>query len=236
MAVAAVIPAYDESARVAATVTAALTVEGVDLVVVVDDGSTDDTAVRAEAAGAHVVRHHRNRGKSAAMSSGAAAVAAVELHGATPLGGPRPLLFVDADLESSAANLAPLVTPVLAGEADLTIALLPPQSAVGGGRGRVVRMAQRGITELTGWTPTQPLSGMRCITRAAFGTAVPLAGGWGVEVGLTVDVLSAGLVVREVPCELQHRVTGADWAGRLHRGRQYRDVALALARRGYLRG
>ena len=43
MAVAAVIPAYDESARVAATVTAALTVEGVDLVVVVDDGSTDDT-------------------------------------------------------------------------------------------------------------------------------------------------------------------------------------------------
>ena len=50
---------------------------------------------------------------------------------------------------------------------------------------------------------------------------------------LTVDVLRAGLRVVEVPCELQHRVTGRDWRGQLHRAEQYRDVWLALVRRGW---
>jgi hypothetical protein len=52
-----------------------------------------------------------------------------------------------------------------------------------------------------------------------------------VEVGLTVDVLLAGMRVLEVPCELHHRVSGSDWRGQLHRARQYRDVALALGLR-----
>jgi hypothetical protein len=72
---------------------------------------------------------------------------------------------------------------------------------------------------------------MRCLSRAAFDAATPLARGWGVEVGLTVDVLRAGFTVVEVPCELHHRVSGTDWRGQLHRARQYRDVALALAQR-----
>jgi hypothetical protein len=72
---------------------------------------------------------------------------------------------------------------------------------------------------------------MRCLTRAAFEAGTPLSRGWGVEVGLTVDVLLAGLRIEEVPCELHHRVSGSDWRGQLHRGRQYRDVALALAAR-----
>jgi hypothetical protein len=118
----------------------------------------------------------------------------------------------------------------------MTIATLPRQKTAGGGRGLVVRLARKGITDLTGFTPVQPLSGMRCVSREAFEAATPLARGWGVEVGLTVDVLLAGLRVEEVPCELHHRVTGSDWHAQLHRARQYRDVALALARRRVRRG
>jgi hypothetical protein len=146
--------------------------------------------------------------------------------------GPWALLFVDGDLEESAVETAPLAGPVLAGEADMTIAVLPPQRAPGGGRGLVVGLSRRGIERATGWTPTQPLSGMRCLTREAFEAARPLARGWGVETGLTIDLLRAGLRVREVPCELHHRVTGGDWRAQLHRARQYRDVWLALVRRG----
>jgi hypothetical protein len=113
----------------------------------------------------------------------------------------------------------------------MTIATLPPQRTAGGGRGLVVRLARSGIEELTGFVAAQPLSGMRCLTRAAFDAASPLARGWGVEVGLTVDVLLAGLHVQEVPCELHHRVTGTDLRAQLHRAAQYRDVGLALARR-----
>ena len=227
------IPAKDEADRIAATVAAVRGIPGVDLVVVVDDGSSDATAELARDAGAEVVRHARNRGKAAAMTTGADYVARQEsVEGRDGSGrGARPLLFVDADLEDSAANLGVLVPAVVSGRADMTIATLPPQKTAGGGHGFVVRLARKGIEELTGFVPKQPLSGMRCLTRAAFDAASPLARGWGVEVGLTVDVLLAGLRVEEVPCELHHRVSGSDWRGQVHRARQYRDVALALAQR-----
>jgi hypothetical protein len=236
--VAAVIPAKDEADRIAATVRAVRGIPGVDLVVVVDDGSSDGTAEVAREAGAEVVRHARNRGKAAAMTTGAGYVARHEgvegrVGGSTDR---RPLLFVDGDLEGSAANVGVLVPPVLEGRADMTIATLPPQKTAGGGHGFVVRLARNGIEDLTGFVPQQPLSGMRCISRQAFDAASPLARGWGVEVGLTVDVLMAGLRVEEVPCELHHRVSGADWRGQVHRAKQYRDVALALARRRARRG
>jgi hypothetical protein len=231
-AVAAIIPAKDEAARIAATVEAVRGIDGVDLVVVVDDGSTDATADRARAAGAEVVRHPRNRGKAAAMTTGAGYVARVEFEeGRRDSATRRPLLFVDGDLEASAANLEVLVPPVTSGQADMTIATLPPQKTPGGGRGFVVRLARAGIEEFTGFRAVQPLSGMRCISRRAFDAATPLARGWGVEVGLTIDVLLSGMRVLEVPCELHHRVSGSDWRGQLHRARQYRDVALALAYR-----
>ena len=72
--VVAVIPARNESDRIAATVQAAAGLPGVDVVVVVDDASTDGTAAAAQDAGASVMRHARNRGKAAAMETGAEAV------------------------------------------------------------------------------------------------------------------------------------------------------------------
>ena len=222
--VVAVIPARDEEARIGATIAALELIGSVGRIVVVDDGSTDQTAAVAEwAGGVEVVRHDRNRGKAAAMMTGAARAAEVA-PGA-------PVLFVDADLESSAGNLGPVVRPVLSGEAEMTIAVLPPQKQTGGGFGIVVRTAREGISRLTGWTPTQPLSGQRCLSREALDAALPLASGWGVEVGLTVDVLRAGGRVLEVPCELHHRVTGRDLRSQVHRARQLADVTRALVDR-----
>jgi len=227
--VAAVIAAKDEAARIVSTISAVRGIAGIDLVVVVDDGSSDGTAGLAGGAGAVVVVHPRNRGKAAAMDTGARAVADLDLREPAVSGRPRDLLFVDADLEASATNLAVLIGPVASGRADMTIAVLPPQTISGGGHGLVVRLARKGIERLTGRSPAQPLSGMRCLSRGAFEAALPLARGWGVEVGLTIDVLGAGLRVLEVPCDLQHRVSGSDWRGQVHRARQYRDVWLALA-------
>ena len=63
----ALIPAYDEGPRVGAVVEAASRWLPV---LVVDDGSRDDTATRAEAAGATVIRQVRNAGKGAALRMG----------------------------------------------------------------------------------------------------------------------------------------------------------------------
>ncbi|HEX3492193.1 MAG TPA: glycosyltransferase, partial [Streptosporangiaceae bacterium] len=78
---AVVIPAFNEAERIGATVGAAAGLSGADLVVVVDDGSRDDTAAVAERAGARVVRHARNRGKAAALETGAEAVRLLESAG-----------------------------------------------------------------------------------------------------------------------------------------------------------
>lgn len=222
-----IVPCKDESLRVGRTVAALASIPEVDLVVVVDDGSTDDTAAVAARAGAQVVRHAANAGKAAALTTGLQHIRALGADGRSQ----GPVLFADGDLEDSAANLRALILPVRAGLADLAIATLPPQRTTGGGHGFVVRLARKGIASLTGFRARQPLSGMRCLSPLAVAAATPLARGWGVEVGMTIDVLRAGLTVLEVPTELHHRVTGADWRGQVHRARQYRDVWLALRAR-----
>lgn len=228
--VAVVIPAKDEHARIAATIRAARAIPYVDLVVVVDDGSTDDTQHVARAAGAVVVRHSVNRGKASAMETGAAVVAMRDV----PNVPPRLLLFLDADLGETAVNTAPLVPPVLAGRADCAIAVLPSQVGAAG-HGLVTGLARRAILKDTGWNPRQPLSGQRCLTRSAFDAALPLAHGWGVETGMTIDLLTQGFAVVEVPCDLRHRPSGRDFKGQLHRARQYKDVALAISARRFRR-
>jgi glycosyltransferase involved in cell wall biosynthesis len=64
----ALIPAYNEAARIGEVV--AKTRGRVDEVVVIDDGSADDTGAVAERAGAKVLRHEQNRGKGSAIVTG----------------------------------------------------------------------------------------------------------------------------------------------------------------------
>ncbi|MGN9837646.1 glycosyltransferase [Nonomuraea sp. H19] len=222
---AVIIPAVNEADRIAATVKAAAALPGVGLVVVVDDGSRDQTGRAARAAGARVVRHSRNRGKAAAMETGAEAVRLLDEDAA-----PRHLLFLDADLGATAAAAAPLIEPIRAGEADMTIAVFATRVKLGG-HGLVVRLSKEGIRRATGYELAQPLNGQRCLTRAAFEAARPLAHGFGVETALTIDLLRKRYRIAQVEVEMAHRATGTDWRAQLHRAIQLRDVARALATR-----
>jgi glycosyltransferase involved in cell wall biosynthesis len=225
--VAVIIPAKNESGRIAATVTSAKAIPRVDLILVVDDGSQDQTRAKAQEAGAVVVRHSHNRGKAAAMETGAAIVAMRDAEGDPP----RLLLFLDADLGDTAQAAAPLVRPVADSEVDFTVAVLPPQIGAAG-FGAVVKLARKGIAKATGFTARAPLSGQRCLTREAYEEATPLAHGWGVETGMTIDLLRKGFSVQEVECDLRHRPSGRTVRGFGHRLAQYRDVAVALTARG----
>lgn len=214
-----ILPAYNEAERIADTVKASLALPHVRSVIVVDDGSVDDTAGVAENAGATVLRHERNRGKAAAMETGGRHVAAPDVL----------LLFLDADLKGTASEGAKLIEPILRDEADMTIATFPKLPGTkGGGMGFVVRLARWGIHTTTGRIMEAPLSGQRCVRRSVFGAALPLATGFGVETALTIDILKAGYRILEVPTQMAHRVTGSDFRGQLHRARQWRDVARAL--------
>src|ERR1700760_263582 len=128
--VAVVIPAYNEADRVGQTVAAALTLPGVDTVVVASDGSADDTVRIALRAGAVVWRTARNQGKGAAMQAGAEAVRMIDRR--DPAGAPRHLLFLDAALAATAAGAGPLIEPVADGSADMTIAVFANRVKRGG--------------------------------------------------------------------------------------------------------
>jgi len=225
MRVVALIPAHDESDRISATVSAARGSDGVTRVVVIDDASTDDTAERAKRAGAEVLRLEHNAGKGGAMQRGLDFVR----HDADVI------VLLDADIGSTAIEASVLLAPVLAGQADMTIATLQ-KPAKSGGFGLVKGLARAGIAWLGGgFRASAPLSGQRALTRAAWEAATPFASGYGAEVALTIRAARAGMRVLEVPTGMTHAATGRNLAGFAHRGRQFVDVAFALVRLAFER-
>lgn len=108
--VAAVIPAFNEAAAIARVVTGIRGI--VDQVFVVDDGSEDETAIRAAEAGAVVLRHQRNGGKGNAVRTGLAKV----------LEGPfTHVLLLDGDMQHLPTEAATLITTAANSGADAVL-------------------------------------------------------------------------------------------------------------------
>jgi glycosyl transferase family 2 len=211
------VAARDEGDRIGETVTALRALEPVSEVVVVDDGSRDETAPRSLAAGASVLRLDRARGKGRALEGALGRLR--DRHADV-------WLLADGDLGATAASLDAVLAPVLAGEADVAIATFPPGQF--GGFGIVKRVARQGIRLVSGLDVREPLSGQRALTAEALEAVRPLARGFGVETAMTIDAVRAGLRVLEVSAELGHRPTFRDVRGFAHRGRQGWDVLRAL--------
>jgi glycosyl transferase family 2 len=210
----ALVPAYNEEERIAATVKSLLEVDGVDGVVVVADGSTDRTADEALGAEARVLVAPRRMGKGPALD------AALDLAGQATV-----YLVIDGDVGDTASEAGKLLEPVLSGRLDVSIGRLPVQP--GGGFGIVKRLARWMIQRASGLQTEEPLSGQRAITAEALATARPLAAGFGTEVAMTIDLTRLGYRVGEIPVEMRHRPTGRGLRGFLHRGGQGVDIVRA---------
>ncbi len=183
------IPARNEGRTVGAVVTAALATLGppplgvglVDELLVVDDGSTDDTGAAARAAGASVLTLPDGGGKGQAMRAGVKATVG-DL-----------VVFLDADVENTSERfVVGLLGPLLT---DPEIALTKgfyerPLHGNPTGGGRVTQLValpviQLLFPELSGIH--QPLAGETAAHRWVFEN-ISLADGYGVEVGLLIDV------------------------------------------------
>lgn len=105
-----VIPALNEAGNVGAVVTALLD-QGVATVVVADNGSTDDTAAEAAAAGATVVSETR-QGYGWACAAGTAEARRQQA---------GVIAYIDADHSSRPDEIGSIVSPILLGEAELVL-------------------------------------------------------------------------------------------------------------------
>lgn len=106
------IPAWNEAARIGAVLAAVRATPGISKLVVIDDGSTDQTAHIARACGAMVVQTPGNQGKTGALALGLAGCDTSHV------------LLLDADLTGlTPAAISALIAPVLTGRADATVSL-----------------------------------------------------------------------------------------------------------------
>jgi glycosyltransferase involved in cell wall biosynthesis len=214
-----VIPAHNEGDRIASTLRAVAGLPGLRRVVVIDDGSTDDTSHRARRMGALVVRMPVRRGKGAAVRRG------LRLVKDCPY-----VLLIDADLGDTAAEAARLLRPVIAGEADVTVAGFR-REASGSGLGIVKSVARTAVRIMRGVDVPSVLSGQRVLSRRSVRLLDRLDDGYGLETGMTLDLLEHGLRILEVDVAMVNRDQGRSLRGFCHRGRQLVQIVSTIGRR-----
>jgi glycosyltransferase involved in cell wall biosynthesis len=195
------VPAFNEEASIAEVVVDLRALSGVD-VVVIDDGSTDETADRALAAGARVVSLPFNVGIGGAVQTGY--LVALE-------DGYEVAVQVDGDGQHPAREL-PRLTAALAGEdADLVVGsrfLAPTPYRAPLPRRVGIRFFARIVSRLLGVRITDTTSGFRAAGPRAirlFAEAYPHDYP---EVEAVVVAARAGLCVVEVPVTMRERQGG----------------------------
>ena len=194
MTVAALIPALDEAGSIAAVVAGVRL--HVDEVLVVDDGSRDETGARAQAAGATVLRHEHNRGKGCAVRTGLEYVLA------------RPfthVLLMDGDLQHRPDDVPKLTAAARERELDLVV------GARRFDRARMPRaryysnvIGSRALSAFIGAPIRDTQSGFRLVACAPLRNLVLTSTGYEIETEMLIRLAQLGARIGDVEVTLAY--------------------------------
>ena len=184
----ALIAAFNEEAHIADVVKG--TASYASPVVVVDDGSTDNTAARAREAGAIVLTHQQNRGKGCAIRTGLEyALKQDRTH----------VLFLDADLQHDPAEIPRLIARAEQGHGDLVIGerefrkdTMPAARFYANVIGSAI------LSRFTGTDVADSQSGFRLIRTDMLRCLQLTATGYEIETEMLIKLVQAGAAVERV--------------------------------------
>ncbi|RLE65491.1 MAG: hypothetical protein DRJ38_03690 [Thermoprotei archaeon] len=191
-----VIPALNEEKTICWVVHQA-TKQG-DVVIVVDDGSTDLTAEMAKECGAIVLKHKTNLGKGAALRTGF--VESLKR-------GAKIVVTLDADGQHDPREIEKLVTPILKGEADVVIGSRFKEKSSNNDMPLYRKIGNKILNLFT--TPTRrditdTQSGFRAYNRKALKTIGITTDGIGVDSQILMQVNGKNLRIKEVPIKCHY--------------------------------
>jgi len=194
-----VIPAYNEAKMIADVVNGSL--KYADEVIVVDDGSVDNTSFVARAAGARVIRIPKNSGKGVALSLGLKTAA---------INGADIIVCLDGDGQHDPEEIPRVALPVIRGEADVVVGSRFLDTK---GSKEIPGYRQFGQTVLTkatnfgsgkGTKITDSQSGFRSLSKNAVLKMELTEEGMGIESEILIDASKLGLRIKEVPISCKY--------------------------------
>ena len=180
--VSVIIPAYNEEETVAKVIGVISKVSFVDEIIVVNDGSSDNTENEALNAGARVLNHEVNKGKGEALYTG-------YMNAECDI-----IAFIDADIYNlTAKKVEAMIKPILDGKTDITKTKFARES------GRVTELTAKPL--LNFFFPEisfeQPLSGQFAAKKEVL-KRINFEKDYGVDVGIVIDADVLGISITEV--------------------------------------
>lgn len=197
--VVAIIPAYNEEKALADVI--GKTLDYVDEVIVVDDGSSDKTSEVAVEAGARVIKHSVNLGKGEALKSGFKAIE-----------GDSIIITIDGDGQHNPNEIPDLVRPIIEDSVDLVNGsryMNGPEENTPAYR-RVGQKVLDIATNISAGTKvTDSQSGFRAFSSKSKNVFRFKDTGFGIESEMLVDAAEAGLKIVEVPITVRYDLNGS---------------------------
>ena len=190
MKISCIIPAFNEESTIINVIKNVKRVKVINEMIVVDDGSTDNTYKNAKSEGVRVIKHAQNKGKGAAIKTGVS-------YSSGDI-----ILFLDADLYSiTPKKIASILQPLENDEADFV------KSSFTRTRGRVTELVVKPLFKVI--FPfikfNQPLSGQFAIKRDLI-KELKIDDKWGVDIQILLQLVKKGVRISEVDIgKLKHK-------------------------------